>query len=236
MYFALMYFARALPLIAVLATFAASGNAGAQGAGKGMSACRTDAATYCQNVEAGRGRRMACLNENKAKLSPECAQAIEGRGGRAAGAQPAPAGSPAPAAVGPSPQQGPAPPGTAQPRAKGAGGRMAACRTDLATFCATAAKGGGERMKCLKENQSKLSPDCQASLAQLGQQARTLQTACAADRQTLCAGVQKGGGAILQCLKSNRDKLSPACGEALSAVPERGGKGRRADAGATVPR
>ena len=112
---------------------------------------------------------------------------------------------------------------------------MAACRTDAATFCVGAAKGGGERLKCLKANQAKLSPECQASLSQVGQQARNVRTACKGDRETLCAGVQQGRGAILQCLKSNKDKLSPACGEALSAMPERGGNGRRADAGAPAP-
>jgi hypothetical protein len=39
-------------------------------------------------------------------------------------------------------------------------GGMAACRTDLATFCPNLEAGGGRRMKCLADNASKLSPDC----------------------------------------------------------------------------
>lgn len=46
----------------------------ADGGGRGrMAVCRTDAARLCANAEAGRGRRLACLLENKAKLTPECA-------------------------------------------------------------------------------------------------------------------------------------------------------------------
>jgi hypothetical protein len=41
-------------------------------------------------------------------------------------------------------------------------------------------------------------------------------TACQADLQTLCAGVQPGGGRIMQCLKQNRDKLSAGCKSALA--------------------
>lgn len=40
--------------------------------------------------------------------------------------------------------------------------------------------------------------------------------ACQADLQTLCAGVQPGGGRIMQCLKQNREKLSAGCKSALA--------------------
>lgn len=198
--------------------------AGPPNGGRGrLAACRTDARTFCQNIEAGRGRRMACLVENKAKLSPDCAAALDAHGRTGAAT--------AEGAV--TPAQGSPPPAAS---AGGRRGRMAACRIDAATFCASAQKGGGARLKCLKENQSKLQPDCQAALAQTGAQMHNLRSACKADRAALCADVAKGSGGILQCLKSNRDKLSPACGDALSAVPEKGGpekggKGRRADAG-----
>jgi hypothetical protein len=34
---------------------------------------------------------------------------------------------------------------------------------------------------------------------------------CTEEIRTFCAGVQPGGGRILQCLKTNEAKLSPAC-------------------------
>lgn len=43
-------------------------------------------------------------------------------------------------------------------------------------------------------------------------------TACLADVQKLCQGVQRGGGRILQCLKQHDDQLSPACKSALAAA------------------
>jgi hypothetical protein len=40
-------------------------------------------------------------------------------------------------------------------------------------------------------------------------------TACATDIQTLCAGVQPGGGRILACLKEHKDKVSDGCKKAV---------------------
>lgn len=34
---------------------------------------------------------------------------------------------------------------------------------------------------------------------------------CAKDRETFCAGIEPGGGAIAKCMKDNKDKLSPEC-------------------------
>ena len=38
---------------------------------------------------------------------------------------------------------------------------------------------------------------------------------CDADIQTLCAGVQPGGGRILACLKEHKDQVSDACKMAI---------------------
>lgn len=222
-----------------------------EGRGK-LAACRTDVATICKGVEGGGGRKMACLNENLAKLSPECAEVVEGRAagkrerggmsGRSAAGVGARQGIDV--AQGPTvPNQGQAPAAGATsgtvapsnapvadtvPLAKGKSGkrgRMAACRTDMATFCQSAEKGGG-RMKCLKENQAKLSPECQTVLGERVQEAGSFRQACKADRETLCAGAERGRGQLIQCLKDNQAKLSPACGEAITAMPEHGAKGR----------
>ena len=39
--------------------------------------------------------------------------------------------------------------------------------------------------------------------------------ACGPDIQTLCAGVQPGGGRILACLKEHKDKVSDGCRKAV---------------------
>jgi len=42
-----------------------------------------------------------------------------------------------------------------------------------------------------------------------------MRSACGADVRTLCAGVDPGGGRILQCLVSNASSLSPDCRSVL---------------------
>ena len=54
----------------------------------------------------------------------------------------------------------------------------------------------------------------QPSQAQIG----AIRSACRADFQAQCAGVQPGGQAALACLKKNVAALSPACQKAVSAV------------------
>jgi Cysteine rich repeat len=39
--------------------------------------------------------------------------------------------------------------------------------------------------------------------------------ACDSDIQTLCPGVQPGGGRILACLKAHQDKVSDVCKKAV---------------------
>lgn len=50
------------------------------------------------------------------------------------------------------------------------------------------------------------------------QQMTALRSACAADVRTVCAGVQPGGGRILQCFQANPDKVSQTCKDALAGA------------------
>jgi len=43
---------------------------------------------------------------------------------------------------------------------------------------------------------------------------------CTEEIRTLCAGVQPGGGRILQCLKANEPKLSMACAQRFHDLQE----------------
>jgi len=51
--------------------------------------------------------------------------------------------------------------------------------------------------------------------------------ACRQDLQSLCAAVGAGGGARVQCLVQNRDKVSPACADVLAAIEARGPRAQR---------
>lgn len=119
------------------------------------TACAADIAKLCGSVEAGQGKRFACLVEKKAELSPACLTAVEqrGEGPRKAGERRG------------GPKEARGEPGEGR---KGRGnGRLAACRTDAATFCQNIEKGKGRRVACLKENSEKLAPACREALAQV---------------------------------------------------------------------
>ncbi|MEQ1648807.1 MAG: cysteine rich repeat-containing protein [Hyphomicrobiaceae bacterium] len=193
----------------------------APGQGGAMSACRADVQTFCGGIEAGGGKKMRCLIENQSKLSADCGAAVKQRvetraqrlGGvdvaQAAGSVPAQApGAAATAAPGNAPN-------VVAPKAadKGGKGRMAACRTDVATFCATTEKGAGGRMKCLADNKAKLSPDCAAAVDGMQSAKQAKKTVCATEAETLC-GTAKGP-ARRQCLETNKAKLSADCATAL---------------------
>lgn len=178
-------------------------------------ACKADIAAHCKDTEAGRGRRVACLTEKKAQLSPACQSALEqrkaGPGRQGQGPEPAPGAKGADTAAAPANEPGAGP---RQGKGRGAG-RLAACRTDVATFCQDAAKGGGQRIACLKQNLDKLDPACRTALSARVEKTKGARQACREDRKSLCGDVQAGGGQVVQCLKSNADKLSPGCKEAV---------------------
>ena len=50
-----------------------------------------------------------------------------------------------------------------------------------------------------------------------------IRAACAQDAQTLCAGVQPGGGRIVACLKEHKDSLSDPCRQAAGLDAKAGG-------------
>lgn len=104
-----------------------------------MAACRADIKALCASVERGKGAKMQCLVENKAKASAECQSAMGAIQDRMA----------------------------ARVAEKGEKrGRLAACRTDIVSLCPDATK-GNERAKCLRQNEAEVSPACAQALSAL---------------------------------------------------------------------
>jgi len=168
-----------------------------------LAACRADMQTLCGAIEAGGGRRIACLGQNQDKLSPDCKAAVLAILVKSGHAQP-PAES------------------TAQAPAAGrAGGFGQVCKADIASVCAGIEKGEGRIAKCLKENSAKLSPSCQGFFAarQADKKAarQDVKAQCAGDAATVCgAGVK--GQPLVACLRQAVGKVSPGCQQALTKL------------------
>lgn len=127
----------------------------------------------------------------------------------------------------------------------------AACRSDFMAHCSGVQPGGPAALQCLQQHGRQLSRTCQRAVAALGRgegapaaapaeatappaaepigrmpmlrprEALAIVRVCAADQQTLCAGVQLGGGRLISCLAEHASALSPACYGALRAAAGR---------------
>jgi hypothetical protein len=84
------------------------------------------------------------------------------------------------------------------------------CEGDVAFFC-QGAEGPKQVLGCLRQNFEQLSPQCKVHIVQVAEAVKEAHQDCEADIYVLCPGVQPGGGRVIQCLKQNRDYLSPEC-------------------------
>ena len=72
---------------------------------------------------------------------------------------------------------------------------------------------------CLQKNQEKLGAECAGYMKAATERRTKFQVACASDRTKLCAGIEPKGGQLMQCLNAKKSELSPACAEAVAALP-----------------
>ena len=84
------------------------------------------------------------------------------------------------------------------------------CAGDVVNFC-PAAVGPNQVLGCLRQNFNQLSQPCQLHLAAVAEAVRETHQDCETDIYMLCLGVQPGGGRVIQCLKLNKDYVSPQC-------------------------
>jgi cysteine rich repeat protein len=66
-------------------------------------------------------------------------------------------------------------------------------------------------------------------------QVSAIKSACGSDYPKVCAGVQPGGAAALECLEKNKEKVSPACEKAVSAASGAGGAAAAAAPAGAAP-
>jgi hypothetical protein len=61
-----------------------------------------------------------------------------------------------------------------------------------------------------------IADESSATPAASGPGASALRSACAADIEKLCPGIQPGGGRIVQCLKQHKTEVSDTCKEGIA--------------------
>jgi hypothetical protein len=84
------------------------------------------------------------------------------------------------------------------------------CEGDVASFC-QGAEGPKQVLECLKQNRDELSPQCKMHIMEVLEAVKETHQDCETDIYMLCLGVQPGGGRVAQCLKLNKEYLSPEC-------------------------
>ena len=116
--------------------------------------CQGDFMSKCSGVQPGGADALRCLQRNSAQLSPNCRNAVAAIGGGGTAAATAPA---APAAAASAP--------ATMPTAEQQAAIKRTCQRDFMMNCRGVQPGGPEAFACLQRNASRLSPDCQTSLA-----------------------------------------------------------------------
>ena len=146
--------------------------------------CAADVRLLCPDVKPGSARVVSCLRENQARLSPTCREKVDADALRARK--------------------------FIQEFGK-------ACRSDMEQFCAGVEPGGDRVFGCLAQHQVELSSSCESEVSRISEargRVAAVRKACSADVESLCQGVPRQAGPLLECLKANEAKLSSDCNAA----------------------
>ena len=95
------------------------------------------------------------------------------------------------------------------------------CAGDVAKYCKDVTPGGGRLVRCLKQHEAELSPECKAGQEHARAGAREAHEACADDVQKFCKDVKPGQGRVIRCLKDNSAGLSTECREKLTPAEKK---------------
>jgi hypothetical protein len=88
-------------------------------------------------------------------------------------------------------------------------GMQSACAGDIATYCKGVQQGSGQLVGCLRQNQQKLSPQCQRGMQNAMGLMKEVVQACEDDMHRFCAGAAPG--TAKECLRQNFRELSMGC-------------------------
>src|SRR5512143_1645024 len=85
------------------------------------------------------------------------------------------------------------------------------CLADIQKLCANVPGTAGQIQACLKSHEAALSKECKAHVDGMKKTAGELAATCIWDIERFCSDVPSGGGRLAECLKGNRNDLSPEC-------------------------
>ena len=160
------------------------------------SACRSDFIAHCSGVTPGGEAALQCLAKNMSSLSSGCQGAV-----KSIEASVEPKSEPAKTETAPAaaPKTGSAKPAAAP---KGASKAAAPASGGSAPAAGGTAPAAAPAIIVLRRMRPR-------------EELFVMRSACAADIRTLCAGVEPGGGRIMQCIANRGAQLSPACRDVL---------------------
>jgi hypothetical protein len=92
------------------------------------------------------------------------------------------------------------------------------CLEETKKLCPNLTMGHGLG-KCLRSHKSEFSQECQDKGAARKAHTKMAMKDCKEDVKKLCAGVERGEGRIIKCLKENTEKLSASCKSHLEKAP-----------------
>ncbi len=146
--------------------------------------CAADVRQLCPDVKPGGTRLATCLRENLARLAPTCREKLDADALRAR---------------------------------RFIQDFGTACRSDLEQYCAGVEPGGGRVFGCLAQHQFELTSSCESLVSRLveaRERVAAFRKACTADAESLCQGVPRQAGPLLECLQANEARLSSGCNAA----------------------
>jgi hypothetical protein len=97
----------------------------------------------------------------------------------------------------------------------------APCLADVKKFCAEVSPGAGGIQKCLKQHEAQLSEACRTRVDALLKEAGLTYAACREDIASFCSNVVPGAGRVVDCLNSNKDRLTSQCSTMLGSMEKK---------------
>lgn len=99
------------------------------------------------------------------------------------------------------------------------------CANDMQTYCGTVQMGEGRMMKCMRENESKMSAECKEHMNSMKAAMKEVKEVCQDDWHKFCKDVKPGKGRIMSCMKEHKADFSQACQDEMAKMKKKHKRG-----------